>query len=150
MLRGRQILWLIYQHYKTSESGGAMYGMRNLWKVQWKGDDPQSLEAFSNDWSRILGGMNKQPQEHELEECWMEQFRETKDPHLLHILAQYDAMPCPIGEGSRTWRWVRHGPPNDAPARDPGTSKAKPGSHREYGSAKGETTYRETATTGPT
>ena len=53
LLKGRQILWLVYQHYKTSEVEGEMLEMQDLLAVRMVSED---LRKFLNDW--------------EIDACW--------------------------------------------------------------------------------
>ena len=59
LLKGRQILWLVYQHYKTSEVEGDMLDMQDLLAVRMVSED---LRKFLNDWEMTLAGMRVVPQ----------------------------------------------------------------------------------------
>ena len=64
LLKGRQILWLIYQHYRTTEAEGQMLDLQDLMAVRLQHDDARK---FLNDWEMTLQGMREAPTESVLE-----------------------------------------------------------------------------------
>ena len=40
MMKGRQIAWMMYKHFKLSEVDGAMLEWEELFSVELKGDNP--------------------------------------------------------------------------------------------------------------
>jgi len=57
MLRGRQALWLVYEHFRTTTHDGTLYGFRHLQLVEWKGDSVVQMEYYDAEITRVLGGM---------------------------------------------------------------------------------------------
>ena len=64
MLNGRQIGWLIYEHFRLSEVEGSLLEFEDLMSVELKGDN---LVAFENDWDMHLSGIKTVPSEYVLE-----------------------------------------------------------------------------------
>ena len=64
LFKGRQILFLIYQHYRTTEAEGQMLDLQDLMAVRLQGDDARK---FLNDWETTLQGMRIPPSEDVLE-----------------------------------------------------------------------------------
>ena len=50
MIKGRQIAWLMYKHFKLCEVDGAMLEWEELLGVELKGDN---LQQFDNDWGAM-------------------------------------------------------------------------------------------------
>jgi hypothetical protein len=71
-LKGRQILLLLYQHYKISEVDGQMLDFQDLVAVHMVGEE---LRRFMNDWEMTLTGMRKLPEEDVLETLFRRQIQ---------------------------------------------------------------------------
>ena len=82
MLRGRQALWLIYEHFRTSTHDGTLYGFRHLQLVEWRGDSVAQLEAFDAEITEKLAGMEEWPREVDIQDHYVRQFRKLS---LIHI-----------------------------------------------------------------
>ena len=54
-LKGRQILWMIYQWFKTQDEAGALHDIMDIFAVRLRGDD---LEGFLTTWETILAGVS--------------------------------------------------------------------------------------------
>jgi hypothetical protein len=54
-VRGRQVLYMFEQHFKTNEAAGSLYSLEDLLKVTLQGDD---LTAFLYNWEGVLAGMD--------------------------------------------------------------------------------------------
>ena len=66
---GRELLWIIFQYYKTGTHAEAMYTMKDLEKVKIiKGN----LEQFQNDWDAVLSGLPRPPDPDYQEHCYDE------------------------------------------------------------------------------
>ena len=74
LVRGRQVLWLVYDHYRINDELGLIYDFRDLNSVKMRGD---SLESFLNSWENVLLGMQKQPDEDILRALFLEQIRNS-------------------------------------------------------------------------
>ena len=64
MMRGREILWMIYDRYRISEAEGHIYDFQDLSHC---GNTGKNLEAFNNDWSEVLDHMKTIPSKDILE-----------------------------------------------------------------------------------
>ncbi len=64
MLNGRQLTWLMYQHFKTSALGGHIYDFKDLCLLELKGDNIQGLV---NDFEATIEGMDDVPKDNVLE-----------------------------------------------------------------------------------
>ena len=60
-IRGRQLLLIIHKFYRTSELAGALYSIQDLQAVTLISD--KHLEKFELDWSHILSGLSRMPDE---------------------------------------------------------------------------------------
>jgi hypothetical protein len=58
MMKGRQALSIIYEHFRTSEEAGALHDSDDLMNVNMNGD---KLEAFIQTWDQVLIGMREDP-----------------------------------------------------------------------------------------
>ena len=54
VLKGRQMAWLIFNHYKVSATEGAILESEDLLAVEFKLDNTR---AFINDWEMTLAGL---------------------------------------------------------------------------------------------
>ena len=71
-LTGRQLLWHIYQHYRTSDDVGAVHGIMDLVALQLKGEN---LDSFYHSWLMLIAGMKRVPTDEDLAEILYEQLR---------------------------------------------------------------------------
>ena len=55
LLAGRQILWMLYQSFRTNKSLGHINTIVDLWDVKWRGDG--QIEAFKNEWEMMAETM---------------------------------------------------------------------------------------------
>ena len=56
MLGGRQILWILYKHFRTNKDMGQIFTIVDLLKVKWRGDS--QIERFRNDWENMVVNMH--------------------------------------------------------------------------------------------
>ena len=84
MLNGRQLAWLIYNHYKRSEAEASMTNFMDLLSIKIRGDD---LNKFLSDWDHCLLGMKKQPETEVLEGLFVENV--SKCSHFKETYALY-------------------------------------------------------------
>ena len=73
LLRGRQILLMIYQHYQLGETQGALLGLKHINAVRFRSE--AHLEAFKNDWEMVLTNMKSVPDQETLRELLLEQIK---------------------------------------------------------------------------
>ena len=55
LFAGRQILFMVYEHFRTNKNLGLVYTIFDLARVQWLGD--KKLETFRNIWETAIAGM---------------------------------------------------------------------------------------------
>ena len=60
MIKGRQILFMIYEQFRLSEVAGSLYEIGDLMSVRLKGD---ALEHFLITWDSVVSGMKKMPED---------------------------------------------------------------------------------------
>ena len=65
MIKGRQIAWMMYKHFKLSEVDGAMLEWEELLSVELKGDN---LQQFENDWGAMCLVVRELPDEKSLKQ----------------------------------------------------------------------------------
>ena len=74
-LLGRQIMYLIDQHFKITEADGAVYDIDYLLSVTMNNDN---LQAFLCTWDTVLSGLRAQPDKSMLEALFLRQIRVAK------------------------------------------------------------------------
>ncbi|CAE8645024.1 unnamed protein product, partial [Polarella glacialis] len=52
MIAGRQVVWMVYRHFRTEEDRGSMYDLEDLMEVKFAND--QTLGAFAELWNNIV------------------------------------------------------------------------------------------------
>ena len=52
LISGRQILWIMYKHFRTNKDMGSIANIVDLTKVPWRGDN--QIEKFRNDWENTV------------------------------------------------------------------------------------------------
>ena len=62
-VRGRQVLYLFDQHFKTNEEVSSLYSVEDLLKVNLLQDD---LSTFIHNWESVVAGMSHVPDERTL------------------------------------------------------------------------------------
>ena len=70
MLTDRQIAWHIYQHFRLSESEGAILEFEDLLKVELREDN---VASFVNEWDMTLSGLKDAPTDAILESLFKRQ-----------------------------------------------------------------------------
>ncbi|OLP98785.1 hypothetical protein AK812_SmicGene18734 [Symbiodinium microadriaticum] len=73
-VRGRQVLWMFHQHFKTNEEVGSLYSVEDLLKVTLVGDD---LSTFLYNFESVIAGMNHVPDEVTLRDILLRQLRKS-------------------------------------------------------------------------
>ena len=86
-IKGRQMLWMIYEHFKTNQQACQLFSILDLSKVAFSGGD-KNLDHFISSWDGVLTGMKVQPPEYEKEEMFVSQIR--KSTSLAIDIAAYD------------------------------------------------------------
>ena len=75
MLCGRQILWMMYHHFRTNRDLGKIYGIVDLAKIEWRGD--KHIESFRNDWEMLVEGLPHRTERSVLAELLLEQMTKS-------------------------------------------------------------------------
>ena len=84
-VRGRQILYLFDQYFKTNEEVGSLYSVEDLLKVNLLGDE---LSSFIHNWESVIAGMSHIPDEVTLRDILLRQIR--KSSRMKYDLEIYD------------------------------------------------------------
>ncbi len=97
MVTGRQILWLIDQHFKMTESDRSIYDTEHIFAVALRGDN---LQVFVSMWDNVLVslGTENRPAPNILE-TFVRQLRRSK--RMEADMAYYDRLPA--GHADRTY-----------------------------------------------
>ena len=74
-MRGRQVLWLIYQEYKMEERAVGAFSLKELFKIILINDD---LVRFIEDWELALANLEKEPDEDVLETLVIAQLEKSQ------------------------------------------------------------------------
>ena len=75
-IKGRQILFWIYEFYQTEEQAGQLFSILDLSKVHFKND--KQLSKFILTWEGVLTGMKEAPNETQKELMFLEQIRRSE------------------------------------------------------------------------
>ena len=75
MMKGRQALWIIYDHFRINEEAGSPYNTQDLISVKLGNDS--NLEAFLLNWEQVINGLRKPPGEDLLEPLFLEQIKSS-------------------------------------------------------------------------
>ena len=71
-VRGRQVLYMFEQYFKTNEEVGALYSVEDLLKVSLINDD---LSSFLHNWESVIAGISHVPEELTLRDILLRQIR---------------------------------------------------------------------------
>ena len=74
-VRGRQVLYMFNQHFKTNEEVGSLYSVEDLLKVSLIQDD---LGTFIHNWDSVIAGMSHMPDETTLRDVLLRQIRKSQ------------------------------------------------------------------------
>ena len=84
-VRGRQVLLMFDQYFKTNEEVGSLYSVEDLLKVTLHSDD---LTTFLHNWESVIAGMSHVPEEMVLRDILLRQIR--KSSRMKYDLEIYD------------------------------------------------------------
>ena len=84
-VRGRQVLYLFDQYFKTNEEVGSLYSVEDLLKVRLINDD---LSTFLSSWESVMSGLSHMPDETTLRDIFLRELRQSK--RLKYDLEIYD------------------------------------------------------------
>eukprot|EP00435_Cladocopium_sp_Y103_P069313 s659_g33.t1 len=83
-VRGRQVLFMMHDHFSTNIKHGATYALQDLFSVKLKGD---SLRGFISSWDQVIAGIPKIPDISVLETLFFNQEQNSKA--IAHDLQEY-------------------------------------------------------------
>ena len=72
VVRGRQVLLMFEQYFRTNEEAGALHSTEDLLKVVLHGND---LMTFIQNWDSVIAGMKIVPEQHVLKDIFLRQIR---------------------------------------------------------------------------
>ena len=84
-VRGRQVLYMFDQHFKTNEEVGSLHSVEDFLKVTLVQDD---LATFIHNWDSVIAGMSHIPDEATLRDILLRQIRKCE--RLKFDLKRYD------------------------------------------------------------
>ena len=70
IIRGRQVLFMLHDHFSTNMKHGPTYALQDLFSVRLKGDN---LKTFISNRDQVLAGIQKVPEESVLETLFYNQ-----------------------------------------------------------------------------
>jgi hypothetical protein len=112
MVSGRQLLWLVYQSYKLSQTSGALYSLVDLSNLRIKSEKGQRDDAphsdkqlrwFVSSWDGLIAGMRTIPDDDILEDIFLRKIRGVSS--LKEDLAYYDRLPA--GHADRSFTFLK-------------------------------------------
>ena len=77
LFSGRQILFMVYEHFRTNKNLGLVYTIVDLSRVSLLGDE--KLETFRNNWESTIAGMATQVEDAHLTELLLTQLLNSKE-----------------------------------------------------------------------
>ena len=99
MVTGRQMLFVIMQHYRMTEAGGAIFEMGDLLTVRLHNDN---IRSFVHDWERVITCMKVEPEEYVLEGLLLRQLRNSTS--FRDHITYYDRLQ--VGHPDRTFKFL--------------------------------------------
>ena len=90
LIRGRQILWIVYEDYRVNEEAGSLNDITDLMKVTIKRDQTkvEQLSRFLMNWETVLAGIKEPPPDNQLQVMFYEQIKHV--PSISNDIAMYD------------------------------------------------------------
>ena len=91
IVRGRQVLFMLHDHFSTNMKHGSTYALQDLFSVHLKGEN---LKTFISNWDQVLAGIVKVPEESVLETLFYNQVKNciiepTRVPRKEHMTSLY-------------------------------------------------------------
>ena len=74
IVRGRQVLFMLHEHFSTNIKHGATYALQDLFSVQLRGEN----QAFISNWDQVLAGIVQTPDESVLETLFYKQIKNCR------------------------------------------------------------------------
>ena len=90
LITGRQIVYMIVDHFKLNDSMAMVYSITDITAIKWRGDAPEQVSQFKSDWENILDNMdpNIDIGDEALKNILYEQIKQSKalDSEVKHYL----------------------------------------------------------------
>eukprot|EP00435_Cladocopium_sp_Y103_P051725 s387_g16.t1 len=99
IVRGRQVLFMLHDHFSTNIKHGATYALQDLFSVQLRGDN---LKSFISNWDQVLAGITQIPDESVLETLFYKQVKNCKA--IQHDMNEYHR--AIEGDDKRTYNFL--------------------------------------------
>ena len=77
-LKGRQVLWVIFDYLSVSEQRRKVFGLKDLEGISYSGDSVSDMELFLNRWTEVLSAMEEKPSESQLRDIFLDQVRKSR------------------------------------------------------------------------
>ena len=101
MMKGRQIVWMIYNHFKTNPNLAPVYSIVDLTALKWMGDN--NIHTFRHMWNFITRNMVEKLRDNSLADLLYSQMKNSK---VLQVdLAHYRRHPD--GHPDHSYRFLR-------------------------------------------
>ena len=84
IVRGRQVLFMLHDHFSTNIKHGATYALQDLFSVQLRGEN---LKSFISNWDQVLAGIVQTPEESVLETLFYKQVKNCRA--IQHDMTEY-------------------------------------------------------------
>ena len=98
-VRGRQVLFMFNQHFRTNEELGAPCSVEDLLRGKLSGDD---VTSSIHNWDAVITGMSHVPEEITLRDIFLREVRKsTKMKHDLEMYARAED-----GTKEHTYHWL--------------------------------------------
>ena len=88
-LKGRQVLWLLYEYFSVGDTHEKIHNMHTLMKIEWKGDD--HISTFLDDWTDVWSQLKVKPDADTTREILMAQVRKS-NREMKHTLEEWDKL----------------------------------------------------------
>ena len=100
MMKGRQLLWMIHQHYKVSAVDTELHDYKSFQSLRMRNNN---LAAFVHEWETCLMNMSQVPSEAILHSAFFDQI--STHPDLRLDIAHYNRLPQDSPD--RSFRWLK-------------------------------------------
>ena len=100
VLKGRQIVWLMYKHFQTNPNMGIVYSITDLSNLDWMGDP--RMQSFLYVWYVMVNGMKEAISETTLRDLLLTKMEKSSE--LQHDLNFYYRMPD--GDPEKSYQYL--------------------------------------------
>ena len=100
LIRGRQLLWMVYRYNATDEDLGALYDFNDLNSVTFTKD--KEITQFITNWDMVLAALNEPVADRIKEQTFLRELR--KSSAMREDIAHYDR--CDKGNEHKTYQYL--------------------------------------------